>query len=228
MHCAGSWHPKNMSVSTQPRVSYSRVRVIHNVANGPKVTVLADGQPLIGDVAYKAISDYLRVPSGRHTISVTTADGATTLIKNTTFDLKGNADYTIVAHGNVKDLSSLALLALGDDNACPAAGMAKIRFVHAAATIPAVDIYAGDAKIFDNVSYGATGISGKSAYLSVPTGMVSVSVTVAGDNKVQLGPLPLDLEEGKTYSVIASGLLDDAAAPLTALVSTDSSCSTIY
>lgn len=224
----GSHHAKNTSFHNHrhhKHSSYSRVRAVHNVAQGPNVNVVVDGNVALGNVAYKAVSDYLKVPSGQHSVAITTTDGAKTLASVNT-NLSANKDYTLIAHGDVKNLGTIALLALEDNNSCPAKGKSHVRFVHAAANVPAVDIWANMAnKVFSNVAYGSTG---NPVYLPVASGEITLAVTAANDTNVVLGPLPLFLEAGKTYTVIASGLLDSDEAPLTALVSQDNACPTIH
>lgn len=200
--------------------STSRVKVVHNVAKGPAVDVVLDGKKALSDVEYKTQSDYLKIPSGKHSVSIMT--GGKTLA-SADVDLKPKTDYTVVAHGDVTNLPSISLLALKDNNSCPARGKAHLRFVHAAAGAPPVDVWASDsAKAFANVSYGQTG---NPTYLPVDAGVINVSVTPAGSTRRVLGPLPLNLEEGKVYTVTASGLVGDSVAPLTALVHEDKKCS---
>lgn len=206
----------------QRRVPVSRVRCVHNVANGPKVNVVLDGKIVLSDVPYKAVSGYLQVPAGQHALAITTTDGAKTLA-SLRVDLVGGADYTVIAHGDVRNLSSIALLALKDDKSCPARGKSHVRFVHAAATVPNVDIWVNNEfKMFQNVGYGSA------RSVSILSGTVNVSVTPAGANSVVLGPLPLTLSPGKSYTVIASGLLNNSQAPISVIVSEDSSCYTYH
>jgi len=216
-----SHHSKNTSYSHQK--SNSRVRAIHNVAKGPNVNIVIDGKIALGDVSYKAISDYLRVPSGKHSISINDKNN---VLASVELNLVSGKDYTIIAHGDVNNLSSIALLPLEDNNSCPAKGKSHVRFIHAAATVPNVDIWANmQDKIFSNVSYGSLG---NPSYLPVHSGDITLAVTPANKTDVVLGPLPLRLDTGKTYSIIASGKLDDDETPITALVTQDNSCSTVH
>lgn len=196
----------------------SRVKVIHNVAKGPAVNVIVDGNAVLSNVDYKVQSDYLSLPSGKHSVSIE-AGGKNLASANV--DLAANADYTVIAHGDVNDLSSLALLALLDNNGCPAAGKAHVRFVHAAAGAPAVDIWAGNAVVFRNVSYGNTG---SPVYLPVDAGVVTLSVTPTGTRDVVLQVPNVQLDKGKIYTVTASGVVGDNDAPLTALLHEDKKC----
>jgi hypothetical protein len=197
--------------------SKSRLRVVHNVANGPKVDGYLDGKRVLRDVSYKTISNYLEIPSGSHIVKVTVANTDKTIITGEVV-VEANTAYTLIVHGLIKDPKTIAPLLLEDSLACPAPGKAHVRFVHAAAGAPAVDIYGGPAKIFSNVSYGQVG---EPSYLPVPAGRVPVSVKPAGAQQVVLGPLPLTLENGGIYTVIASGIVGDKNTPLTALLSED-------
>jgi hypothetical protein len=196
-----------------------RIRAIHNVAKGPKVNVILDGKIALSDVAYKTISNYLRISAGNHNLSIVAGDN---LLASLNLDLRNGKDYTFIVHGNIQDLSSISILPLKDNNSCAGPHKSHVRFVHAAATVPAVDIWVNTKnKVFSNVSYGETG---NPVYLSVNKGDISLSVTPANTDKVVLGPLPLNLKGNTTYTIIASGLLNDLEAPLTALVVQDNSC----
>ena len=237
MFSFGSHHPRRTTVHgrhheqhghshhKQPTQGFSKVRAVHNVAKGPNVNVVLDGKIALENVSYMAVSDYLKVPSGKHAVAITTTDGSKTLA-STTVTLSPGVDYTVIAHGDVTQPTTLSLLALQDDNSCPKAGKAHVRFVHAAATVPAVDVWANmESKVFSDVSYGQTS---QPVYLPVKAGEISIAVTPAGSGDVVLGPVDLRLESGKTYTIIASGLLGDEDAPLSAIISQDSACATVH
>ena len=212
----------NITVSNN-RESTSRVRVVHNVANGPNVDGILDGKMVLRGVAYKAISDYLEIASGVHTL-VVNVSGTNTTIGNWALNLGAGCAYTLIVHGLITDLKSIAPLLLRDNLTCPVHGRAHVRFVHAAASIPGVDIYAENNKVFGDVKYGETG---NPTYLPVQSGQVEISVTTTENNQIALGPIPLQLSSGGIYTIIATGLLGDKMSPLSALVSEDSKGSCI-
>jgi hypothetical protein len=195
----------------------SRIRVVHNVANGPNVDGYFDGTKVLKGVGYKAISDYLEVPSGKHSIDVKIAD-TDNVVTGGDMVLAPGAAYTLIVHGLITDLKSIQPLLLKDDLSCPAPGKAHVRLVHAAASVPAADVYAGNLRIFENVSYGQVGYP---AYLLVNAGAVDIAVTPHDSKTTVLGPISMKLADGAVYTVIASGLLNDAKAPFTVLVSED-------
>jgi hypothetical protein len=197
----------------------SRVKIIHNVANGPAVDVLLDGTVALGNVPYKKQSDYLMVTPGNHKLEIV-ANGKQLAFSKA--NLSPNTDYTVIAHGDVKDLSSIDLLVLEDNNSCPSKGKGHVRFVHAAATAPAVDIVVGDnTVIFSDVSYGSTG---KPVYLPVDSGNVVLSVRVAGTKDTVVGPVNLEVADGEVITITATGLVGDSNSPLGALAMVDNKC----
>jgi hypothetical protein len=210
-------------ISTVYAAAKSRLRIVHNVANGPKVDGFLDGKAALRDVPYKSISDYLEVTSGSHIVTVKVS-GSETIIVDGEIDLVPGVGYTLIVHGLITDLKSIAPLLVDDSLTCPSHGKAHVRFIHAAAGAPAVDIYAGNVRIFDNVSYGQLSTP---EYLPVMAGHINLSVTTAAsvnisaDIKRVLGPIPLRLANGGIYTIIASGLVGNAECPLTALVSED-------
>ena len=200
-------------------IGYCRVRAVHNIANGPKVNVVVDGKTALPNVCYKQISNYMTVPCGEHCVGIATDDGCQQFIASKTFDLVAGNDYTIIAHGLITDPASIDLLGLEDNNAVPA----YIRFVHAAAGAPAVDVYEttnsdNPKELFRNVSYGQTG---NPEYLTVDAGVVNIAITPNRSDEIVLGPISLCLQQGKIYTIIASGVVGDCNTPLTALISCD-------
>lgn len=129
--------------------------------------------------------------------------------------------YTAIAHGDVSKLNTLGLLVLDDMVDCSRGHSTLLKFVHAAATVTNVDVWSGRNRIFKNVAYGKTG---NPEYLGVPSGRNSIAVSAAGSDKPVLGPLHANLRSGKTYTLIATGLIDDSKAPIDAIVIIDDFC----
>lgn len=213
----GHHHHRGYRHGNRNSPSMSRLQAFHNVAGGPKVNVFVDGEVVLSNVPYKGASGYLLLPSGRHTITVTPVGSRDPLVE-VAVDLVPNTSYTAIVHGALSG-GEIDLLLLQDNLDCPAEGKSHVRFVHAAATVPAVDVYANGNAIFKNVSYGETG---KPVYLPVDSDIYLVQVTPAGSLDAVFGT-ELILKDGGIYSVIASGLLGDPRTPITALVSEDSS-----
>jgi hypothetical protein len=206
------------AVATMATVeAMAKLRIIHNVAGGPEVDGYLDGVNVLQNFSYKSITDYLKVKSGMRTVTVKAA-GTNNIIVEGGIELAAGGVYTLIVHGLIANPKTIAPLLLSDDLTCPVQGKAHVRFVHAAAGAPAVDIYGNGMKVFSNVSYGEIG---NPQYLPVNVGKLEVEVAPAGKNVLVLGPIPLNLHNKGVYTIIASGLLNDGKYPLTALVSED-------
>jgi Domain of unknown function (DUF4397) len=134
-------------------------------------------------------------------------------------NLEAGKKYTAVA---LDFLPSLQILLTEDDLTPPAPGKAHLRFVHAipqsilaalgAPRKDTIDIRANGNVVFATRSFG-DGLKNpsKNAFVPVDAGTYSVTVTVAGIPVTIAGPLPLTLQEGKIYTVVAR--LNVAATP---------------
>jgi hypothetical protein len=83
---------------------------------------------------------------------------------------------------------------------------AKVRVGHFSPDAPAVDVYAGDAAILTNVSFGEL-----SEYLEVPAGTYSIAVVAAGADPAEgavIGPVDLPFEAGTMTTVAATNVLE--------------------
>ena len=147
----------------------AQLRVVHASPDAPNVDVLLDNAPVLTNVAYKAASNYLEVPSGSRNLKVR-ATGTSTVVIDQNGTLAQDGFYTVLATGPV---ASIAPLVLTDDQTSPASGNVRLRLVHAAPTAGNVDIYvttptadiATATPTLANVAFRAA-----SNYLEVPAG----------------------------------------------------------
>ncbi len=126
-------------------------------------------------------------------------------------NLEAGKRYTAVA---LDFLPNIKVLLTEDDLTPPAPGKAHLRFVHAipqsvlaalgAPRKDTIDIRANGNVVFSTRSFG-DGLTNpsKNAFVPVDAGAYSVTVTVAGIPVTIAGPLPLTLQEGKIYTVVA-------------------------
>ena len=202
----------------------ARVRIVHNVAGGPNVDVYANNGKVLSNVSYKTVSDYLCLDQGFYCLQVTLHGSSKVILKEEV--RLDNRDYTAIVHGSVqkKDCDQpekpLAILFLSDNNDLPEVNKSHVRFVHAAADAPAVDIWANSAsRIFQNVSYGSTG---NPEYLPVDANVYELAVSPADSADVVLGPGYLNLESQEIYTLIATGIPGECSKfPLTVLILVD-------
>lgn len=178
--------------------STARVRVVHMSPDAPAVDVLVDGQRAISNLAFKSATEYAALPAGTRDVRVTPAGQNATAVISAQLPLQAGQDSTIVAVG---PLAQIGALPLQDDNRAPAAGKAKVRFVHASPDAPNVDIaVAGGPVLFPNVAF--RGVAG---YSEVDAGTYNLEVRAAGTNTVALAVPNVALQPGQIVTIFAAG-----------------------
>jgi hypothetical protein len=99
-----------------------RIRFVHASPDAPPLDIYVDGIKAFVQQAFHAVTPYMRVPSGTHSLRTVTSDGAVLL------EAKINAlpqhDYSIVA---VNRLSDIKPIVLDDDNTLPEYGDIRMR-----------------------------------------------------------------------------------------------------
>jgi hypothetical protein len=186
------------------------VRAVHMAPGAPNVDIVVDDQRAFGDLAFKAATDYAPVPVGSRTIKVTPAGQSQPVVIDANLPVQAGAPVTVVATG---ELPSVTPLVLNDDNSPPAAGQAKVRFVHAALDGPAVDIAVqGGPVLFRNIAFRGTG-----DYTNVPAGTYTLDVRPAGQTTAVLTVPNVSLSAGQIVTIFAAGKVADnslAAVPV--------------
>lgn len=75
------------------------VRLFHAAPDAPAVDVLADGEPLFENVVFEESTNYVAVPAGTYTLSVTPAGDPETVVAEFPVDLELGTAYTANAIG---------------------------------------------------------------------------------------------------------------------------------
>lgn len=183
--CGGGSDPVHVPEQAQ-------LRVVHASPDAPNVDVYAAGAKALSNVPYKAASGLLTVNAGDLPVKVTPA-GSDAGVISATLKLAKDTLTTVIA---VNEVAKIEPLVITESTAKPAAGQARLRVVHAAATAPAVDVYvtapgadlASTTATLSNVAFKAF-----SGGLEVPAADYRVRVTPAGSKTVVFdsGTLPV-------------------------------------
>jgi len=183
----------------------ARVRVAHFAVDAPAVDVFVNGEAVLTEVAYPAMSGYLEVPAGTYSIAVAPAgagiDAAVIGPVDLTFEA-GN-DYTIAATGQLAD-ESFGPIVINETLALEGTDPveAKVLVLHGISDAPAVDIILEDGTaLAEALPFNEYGV------LSVPAGEYPILVTAAGDPEtVVFDELnPVTLSAGRLYFLAAIG-----------------------
>jgi hypothetical protein len=178
----------------------AQVRVAHLAPDAPNVDVYVNGEPVLTDVPYTTVSDYLSLPAGTQQVTVyATGDTASPVI-DAPVDIAAGGAYTVAAVGLVAD-GSLTAKVYEDDLRSPASGNAKVRVVHASPDAGPVDVVPrGGQALVSGLTFPEA-----SPYAEVPAGTYTLDVNAAGTNQTALTVPDATLASGGVYSAFAVG-----------------------
>ena len=170
------------------------VRVVHASPDAPNVDVWVEGETVLTDVPFTAVSDYLTLPAGTYNVQVT-ATGSTDPVIDADLALEAGTSYTVAATGMLADITATVLT----DDRTPADGQANLRVFHASPSAPAeVDVAVTDGPILvEALAYPEA-----TAYLTVDAGTYPLEIRAAGEEAAALS-LEATLEAGQNYTAIA-------------------------
>lgn len=172
----------------------ARVRVVHASPDAPNVDVWVDGETVLTDVPFGAVSDYLTVPAGTYNIQVT-ATGDTTPVIEADLEFVGGTSTTIAAYGLLADISA----AVFADDTTIADGQAKLRAIHLSPGAPAsvdIAVQGGDV-VVPGLAYPEA-----SGYLALDPGDYPLEIRAAGDTAAAL-QFEVTLEANTNYTAFA-------------------------
>ena len=177
----------------------SYTRVLHAIPGGPSVDVYVDGKKVLSNVAYKSVSDYMAIPTGKHNFKVTKSAQSDALVAA---DLTNSKDkfYTVAAYGTTE---KPLVLRVNEATGKEIEGKARVYVVHLAQA-PAVDVTTPSTR---------NKTTGFASFLkAVPPGTSRAKSATPGDVKLQVraeGKVVKEadakIEAGQRYTVFAVG-----------------------
>jgi Domain of unknown function (DUF4397) len=180
----------------------TRIRFGHFSVDAEGVDVYIDGKKKMQRVPYQAVTDYVTVPAGKHTIEARGEGQAETgpAIFTVSPELAAGKSFTVAALGPVANVQAKVF---EDDLAAPASGKSKIRVIHAADGTGKVDVAQKTGEVlFPGLDYGAI-----STYLEVPEGVYTLQVLPSGTKDVAFEKT-VTVQPGGIYTIAALGGAD--------------------
>lgn len=179
-----------------------RLRFVQISPDAGPVDIVLDGDTLVRNLPYAAASEYFDASAEGHTMQVSAAGTATTLLDQD-ISVADGADYTVLVADTLADLRTIVLT---DDNGPPPAGKIKVRAVHGSPHAGSVDVYvttpndviSGSTPVLIDVQFGQL-----STYLDADAGTYRVRVTPTGTTDVLIDSGDLTLQTGQVRTVIA-------------------------
>jgi hypothetical protein len=179
-----------------------RLRFVHISPDAGPVDIVLDGDTVANGLSYAGASGYLDASAQGHTLQVSAAGTATTLLDQDLTVADGQ-DYTVLV---ADTLANLRTIVLTDDNGPPPAGKIKVRAVHGSPHAGAVDVYvttpsdvlSGSTPVLTEVKFGQF-----STYLDADAGSYRVRATTPRTTDVLIDSGDLTLQTGQVRTVIA-------------------------
>jgi len=193
----------------EPDEELAGVRAAHLSPDAPNVDIYVDDEPVIEDVGFGDVSDYLELEAGEYDVRITEA-GEEEAVFEESLEVEA-ADYTLAAIGELADENQAFDLAVFEDDRSEPGEEARVRLIHAAPDAPAVDVAAADADetLFEGLAFG------DAQTVAVPAGDYSLDVIPADadedDDPVET--FELTVEADTAYTGFAVGYLDPDDAP---------------
>ncbi|MBW4437028.1 MAG: fasciclin domain-containing protein [Pleurocapsa minor GSE-CHR-MK-17-07R] len=200
----------------------ANIRVAHFSPDTPNVDVWVNFAPVLTDVPFSAISDWLSVPAGTYNVAVVPAGGALSDAAIGPVDLTlGVGTYTTVSAVGSLANGTLTAALISEDYSDIAEGQARVTVFHAIEGAPAVNVTANGALLIGQLAFPGTveeadGQLNDGAFtVNVPAGAYDIQVVTA-DGTVILDLPGTEFAAGTNYLVAAIGTADAPSVALSA------------
>ena len=185
-----------------PQTPQASVQVVHNSAD-PTVDVYIDGALAVPGFEYRTATPVLTLPT-EFTVGIAPAGGD--VIAEFPFALEEDGSYVVVATGLLGNADTpFGLAATATTFGSSSAGVVGLEVYHGSTDAPAVDIWANDAPLLTDFSYGDF-----SGFVEVPAADYTLGVAPAGGDYIAAFTAPLSGLGGGSAVVFASGFLSGA------------------
>ncbi len=197
------------------------VAVLHGSPDAPAVDVdavfLADN--VVDNLAYGEFTPYLSFDPDKYDLAVR-VHGSPDVVASYRADLSGLAGGAayVFASGLLGGTPAFGLFAAFPDGTVielPLTPITRVQIVHNSPT-PTVDVYAGNTLLLDNFAFRTA-----TPFVDIPADR-NISVGIAPDNSNSvddaLVSFPVNFAEGKTYQVMAAGVVGSPDKPFSLYV----------
>lgn len=152
-------------------------------------------------IEYNTSTAYLNVAKGDATYNFkNSVSGNTVLSLPVKFD---GGNYSLFTTGKTSDNSATGILTK-DNMDAPAAGKAKIRFVHASTNVSPVNFFVSDSLLFNNSAYKSV-----SEFKEMAAGTYTLKLSDVNGGGTVVSKSDVVLTAGKIYTVVAVGLANN-------------------
>jgi hypothetical protein len=184
-----------------------RVVVLHADWSLGPVDVYLNNDEVLSEFAYGQVSDWIAFEPGNVRITITSNQGALNsnyIAFDAVYPAPAGNDYSLIV------TTPIVLAGVFDTSPIPDDG-ARVRVVHGAVSLQAVDVSANDGNVAlaQQLRYSSV-----SDYTVVPAGTYDFEVTLSRNDESVLAAPGMVLEANTTYELVLMGEPGDANHPL--------------
>jgi Domain of unknown function (DUF4397)/LPXTG cell wall anchor motif len=182
------------------------LRVAHLSPDAANADIHINGEPVaaLSNMPFKAISEYLPVSAGTQSIEIYPAGDPSGPLVETKVGLLSGEAYTVAVVGLAED-GTLETQVYEDDRSLPADDQTRLRVIHAAPDVDAVDISSrGVEDVFADL-----GFPNATDYSEVPVGTYTLEAQGVGTDEEAFFVPDATFMGGTVYSVFAVGQAKD-------------------
>jgi hypothetical protein len=193
------------------------VAVLHGAPDAPAVDVVVrTGSKIVSNLSYGSFTPYLSLNPGEYFLDVKPA-GSAAIVQTYKADLSGLAGKAVyvfasgfLTAGAGAPFGLFAALADGTVIELPATPIARVQVIHNSPT-PTVDVYANGAILLNDFEFRKA-----TSFIYLAAG-VNINLAIAADTSTSaasaIATYNVNLTNGKTYIVTATGVVGSATAP---------------
>ena len=176
----------------------TRLKIIHAIAGGPTVDVLAGSDAITQGLSYGGEIGTFDIPADTYDLSIVVSGAEDVVLPATPFGLVGGTAQMVIAYGTaaIPEVMVLSAPTVADGPA------GFLRIGHAVAEAPAVDVYAADTLLVPGLEFGQT-----TEHLAIPEGTYAVELRVAGTTETVL-TTEVSIADGSAQTAVALGTLE--------------------
>lgn len=192
------------SVGAAAATNNAHVRFLHAAPGVRNIDIHVDGNALLKGFAFQSVSDYAPLSSGKHQIELFATGEQKDPIFSEEFDLEAEVAVTAAVAGQGEDLH----VELYPDQSGLRDNQASLRLIHLSPNAPTVDLATlGGQGLFTGIDALAA-----SPYKELSPGELNLTINPSGNPEAPtVSEVALDLEPGKAYSAVLTGIA--GAAP---------------
>ncbi|NTU85998.1 MAG: DUF4397 domain-containing protein [Chloroflexales bacterium] len=186
---------RGASAQTEP-TSAATLRIVHAAIGAPGVDIYLDGQAALKSRDFFSEGALSLAPGDHEVLVVRAGEAPASAFVGKRFNADAGEAYTLALIGD----NNVRGLLLKDRTSAPESDEARVRIIHAATGVGAVDVAVAGAEPFLQDA-----VFGSSTYIDVPIGTYAFDLAAADTGVNLLQTLEFSFEPGWVYTLVVTG-----------------------